>query len=44
MAQMPSLKREIELEIFLRKWQGSEEQTDDMLLLGFSPISLELKN
>ena len=32
-------KKQIELNMFLRKWQGNNEQTDDMILLGFSPSS-----
>jgi CheY-like chemotaxis protein len=36
------LKREIEIEFFLRNWQGNEEQTDDIFLMGFQPQSCRL--
>jgi hypothetical protein len=36
------LKKEIEIEIFLRNWQGNEDQTDDILLIGFQPQSCKL--
>lgn len=32
-------RRNLELEIALRKWQGNLSQTDDMLLVGFEPYS-----
>jgi sigma-B regulation protein RsbU (phosphoserine phosphatase) len=32
--------KEIELDLSLRKWQGTHEQTDDMLLIGFDPSSM----
>lgn len=32
-------KKQIELNMFLRKWQGNNEQTDDMIFLGISPGS-----
>ena len=34
-------KKQIELNIFLRKWQGNNEQTDDMIILGICPSSLK---
>lgn len=34
-----SERRNLELEIALRKWQGNLLQTDDMLLVGFEPYS-----
>lgn len=36
------LKKEIEIEFFLRNWQGNEDQTDDILLIGFQPQSCKL--
>ena len=36
-------RREIELEIFLRKWQGNLGQTDDMLLVGICPSKINKK-
>ncbi len=30
-------KKQVELNMFLRKWQGNNEQTDDMIILGISP-------
>ena len=42
-SSMSPLKREIELDLFLRKWQGNTEQTDDMIFMGFSPQSLNPK-
>ena len=36
------LKREIEIEFFLRNWQRNEEQTDDILLIGFEPDSFKI--
>jgi CheY-like chemotaxis protein len=41
--EMPAEIKEIELELFLRKWQGNNKQTDDMLFLGISPCSLNKK-
>ena len=32
-------KKQIEFNMFLRKWQGNNEQTDDMIFLGISPSS-----
>ena len=32
--------RELELELFLRKWQGAQIQTDDILLIGLNPFEL----
>lgn len=43
LSQMPPLKREIELDIFLRKWQDKTAQTDDMLFIGISPSNVNLK-
>ena len=40
-ASMTPLTREIELEIHLRKWQGSLNQTDDMLFLGICPANIK---
>jgi CheY-like chemotaxis protein len=40
---MPTLKREIELEIFLRKWQHNLDQTDDILFIGISPSNINTK-
>ncbi len=33
-------KKQVELNMFLRKWQGNNEQTDDMIILGISPSKL----
>jgi phosphoserine phosphatase RsbU/P len=33
----PINSRQIELDVFLRKWQGNLEQTDDMILMGICP-------
>ena len=33
-------KKQVELNVFLRKWQGINEQTDDMIMLGINPSSL----
>lgn len=41
--EMPAEVREIELELFLRKWQANNKQTDDILLLGISPSTLNKK-
>ena len=38
--QSKNISREIELDLSLRKWQGTHEQTDDIILLGFDPTSL----
>lgn len=40
---LTSLEREIELDIFLRKWQNNIEQTDDMIFIGISPNKLNPK-
>ncbi len=40
---MPILKREVEWDLFLRKWQGSLEQTDDMLFMGICPQTVNSK-
>ncbi len=37
------LEKEIELEIFLRKWQNKTEQTDDMIFIGISPFDINSK-
>jgi CheY-like chemotaxis protein len=39
--QTPGVNKEIELDLSLRKWQGTHEQTDDIILLGFDPSSLQ---
>jgi CheY-like chemotaxis protein len=39
--QNPELNKEIELDLSLRKWQGTQDQTDDIFLLGFDPASLK---
>ena len=36
-------KKQFNLNLFLRKWQGITEQTDDMLLLGIKPVSANFK-
>jgi len=41
--RVPAERRNIEIEIALRKWQGSAVQTDDMLLLGFDPSTYQSK-
>ena len=41
--ELPSDRRELELEIFLRKWQGNLGQTDDMLLVGICPSKINKK-
>ena len=41
---MPSEMLEIELELFLRKWQGTHMQTDDILLIGLNPAQLSFGN
>jgi len=38
--QIPGVNKEIELDLSLRKWQGTHEQTDDIILLGFDPSSI----
>jgi CheY-like chemotaxis protein len=38
--QTPGINKEIELDLSLRKWQGTHEQTDDIILLGFDPSSI----
>jgi len=40
---LSSLEREIELDLFLRKWQNNTEQTDDMIFIGISPNKLNPK-
>jgi CheY-like chemotaxis protein len=37
---MPLEAREIEFELFLRKWQGNNKQTDDMIFIGICPSEL----
>jgi hypothetical protein len=34
------INKEIELDLSLRKWQGTHEQTDDIILLGFDPSTI----
>ena len=34
------INKEIELDLNLRKWQGTHEQTDDIILLGFDPSTI----
>ena len=41
--ELPSHRKQIELDIFLRKWQNNTEQTDDMLFLGICPANAQLK-
>ena len=41
--ELPAERRELELEIFLRKWQGNLGQTDDMLLVGICPSKINKK-
>jgi len=36
-------RKQIELDIFLRKWQNNTEQTDDMLFVGICPSKAQLK-
>jgi serine phosphatase RsbU (regulator of sigma subunit) len=36
-------KKQFNLNLFLRKWQGITEQTDDMLLLGIKPAGANFK-
>jgi CheY-like chemotaxis protein len=38
--QHPDVNKEIELDLSLRKWQGTHEQTDDIILVGFDPTTL----
>jgi len=40
--EMPADLREVELELFLRKWQGTHMQTDDILLVGLNPYELSI--
>ena len=40
--EMPADLREVELELFLRKWQGTHMQTDDILLIGLNPYELSI--
>ena len=39
--QVKEVSKEIELDLSLRKWQGTHEQTDDIILLGFDPSSYQ---
>lgn len=39
---LPPDMLEIELEIFLRKWQGTHMQTDDILFIGLNPYQLSI--
>ena len=41
--ELPSHRKQIELDIFLRKWQNNTEQTDDMVFLGICPANAQLK-
>lgn len=41
---MPSDLLETELELFLRKWQGTHMQTDDILLIGLNPYQLSISH
>ena len=41
--ELPSHRKQIELDIFLRKWQNNTEQTDDMVFLGICPSNAQLK-
>jgi len=41
--QIPGINKEIELDLSLRKWQGTHEQTDDIIMLGFDPSSISEK-
>jgi CheY-like chemotaxis protein len=41
--ELPSHRKQIELDIFLRKWQNNSEQTDDMLFVGICPANAQLK-
>ena len=41
--ELPSHSKQIELDIFLRKWQKNTEQTDDMVFLGICPSNAQLK-
>jgi hypothetical protein len=36
--------RDIEFDMFLRKWQGGAVASDDMILLGFSPFNIQKQN
>ena len=40
---IPEGIRELELDLFLRKWQGSNIQTDDMLFIGICPNKVNKK-
>jgi CheY-like chemotaxis protein len=42
-SEIPS-NREREINLLLRRWQGMNLQTDDMLMLGIEPASLSLAN
>ncbi len=42
LSSFPKPDREIELDIFLRKWQGNLEQTDDMIFMGISPCNVNI--
>ena len=41
--ELPSHRKQIELDIFLRKWQNNTEQTDDMVFLGICPSNAQIK-
>ena len=36
-------KKQFNLNLFLRKWQANNKQTDDILLLGISPSTINKK-
>ena len=36
--------KQLNLNLFLRRWQGRLEQTDDMILLGINPSSFANNN
>lgn len=38
--KMPAEVRELEFELFLRKWQGNNKQTDDMIFVGICPSEI----
>jgi CheY-like chemotaxis protein len=40
---MPAEIKEIELDLMLRKWQGNNDQTDDMLFMGICPSKVNTK-
>ncbi len=41
--ELPPMQRQIELDVFLRKWQNNTEQTDDMIFMGISPSNVNFK-